>query len=71
LGLPFRFLVRKLIAQTGSWKIAPAVPSKEMSSIRVAAGLFFSLVMIFRWWVWTVAMSSSSENVMTVSRSGR
>lgn len=26
--------------------------------------------MMRRWWVWTVAVSSSSENVMTVSRSG-
>ena len=26
--------------------------------------------MIRRWWVWIVAVSSSSENVMTVSRSG-
>jgi hypothetical protein len=41
-----------------------------MSATSVAAGLFMSLVMIFRWWVWTVAVSSSSENVMTVSRSG-
>ena len=29
-----------------------------------------SLVMIRRWWVWIVAVSSSSENVMTVSRTG-
>jgi hypothetical protein len=41
-----------------------------MSSISSAAGLFFSFVMIFRWWVWTVAVLSASENVMTVSRSG-
>ena len=48
-GPPFRFLDRKLIAQTGTSKTAPAVPSKEMSSISSAAGLFLSLVMMRRW----------------------
>jgi hypothetical protein len=48
LGLPFRSLVKKLIAQVGSSKTAPAVPSKEMSSTSSAAGLFFSFVMSFR-----------------------
>jgi hypothetical protein len=48
---------------------APADPSKVRSSTFFAAGLFRSLVMIRRWWVWIVAVSSSSENVLTVSRS--
>jgi hypothetical protein len=49
---------------------APAVPSKVRPSTFVAAGLFRCLVTIRRWWVWIVAVSSASENVMTVSRSG-
>jgi hypothetical protein len=36
------------IAQTGSSKTAPAVPSKLMSSTNLAAGLLLSLVMIRR-----------------------
>jgi hypothetical protein len=70
-GTTLSFLGQEADCPDGGSNTAPAVPSKEMSSISSAAGLFLSFVMIFRWCVWIVAVSSSSENVMTVSRSGR
>jgi hypothetical protein len=57
---------RKLIRSAGISKTAPAVPSKLMSSICLAAGFFFSLVMIGLWWVWIVAVLSASLKLIRV-----
>jgi hypothetical protein len=45
-GVSLRRLDRKLIRSAGISNTAPAVPSKDKSSISIAAGLFRSFVMI-------------------------